>query len=230
MEKPVCDAPKPQAGAIRVWESVLISIASSAPGQATAVSLGLLVSATAYGGTIAILSTTAAMLAIAWSYHRLNMWDQNAGGSYVWVGRAVNPYIGYLVGFVMLAGYVLGTVSDILPIGPAILTLIGFPDVSNPWGEVFSATVLGAITIAYAVVGIHVTARFQTIISIIEHTILLSFCAIGFYVVFILKREGTMTPTWEWLHPTGVGGGLAALWPAWSWLSISSLVGTRRSI
>ncbi len=76
-------SPSLQSGAIRIWESVLISVASSAPGQATAVSLGLLVPATAYAGGLAILATTAAMLAIAWSYHRLNMWEQNAGGAYV---------------------------------------------------------------------------------------------------------------------------------------------------
>ncbi|WP_379069147.1 hypothetical protein ACFJIU_06925 [Mesorhizobium sp. UC74_2] len=124
-------SPGLQSGAIRIWESVLISIASSAPGQATAVSLGLLIPATAYAGGLSIIATTTAMLAIAWSYHRLNMWQQNAGGAYVWVGRAVSPYLGYLVGCLMLAGYLLGTVSDILPIGPAILTLLGFADVSN---------------------------------------------------------------------------------------------------
>lgn len=201
------ESPGLQSGAIRIWESVLISIASSAPGQATAVSLGLLIPATAYAGGLSIIATTVAMLAIAWSYHRLNMWEQNAGGAYVWVGRAVSPYLGYLVGCVMLAGYLLGTVSDILPIGPAIMTLLGFADVSNAWGEVISATLLGGITVIYAIIGIHMTARFQTLISLIEHLILISFCAIGVYVVFILKREGTVTPTWEWLAPKGVGGG-----------------------
>ncbi|MDQ0469179.1 APC family permease [Labrys wisconsinensis] len=200
-------APGLQAGAIRVWESVLISIAASAPGQATAVSLGLLIPATAYAGGLSILATTAAMLAIAWSYHRLNMWHQNAGGAYAWVGRAVSPYLGYLVGCIMLAGYVLGTVSDILPIGPSVLTLLGFADVSNAWGEALSATILGGITMVYAVVGIHVTARFQTVISLIEHAILISFCVVGVTVVFVLKREGTVTPSWDWLMPSGIAGG-----------------------
>jgi len=208
MTKPSSDtSPGLQPGAIKVWESVLISIASSAPGQATAVSLGLLIPATAYAGGLSIIATTAAMLAIAWSYHRLNMWTLNAGGAYVWVGRAVSPYLGYLVGCIMLSGYILGTVSDILPIGPSILTLFGVADVSNPWAEGISATVLGGITMIYAVIGIHLTARFQTFISAIEHVILISFCAIGVYVVFILKREGTVTPSWAWLTPSGVGGG-----------------------
>lgn len=199
-------SPGLQPGAIRIWESVLISIASSAPGQATAVTLGLLIPATAYAGGLSIIATTTAMLAIAWSYHRLNMWEQNAGGAYVWVGRAVSPYLGYLVGCIMLAGYLLGTVSDILPIGPAVLTLLGYPDVSSPWGAGISATVFGGITVIYAVIGIHVTARFQTFMSVVEHLILVSFCIVGVYIIFIVKREGTVTPNWEWLAPTGVGG------------------------
>lgn len=193
-------------GVVKVWESVLISIASSAPGQATAVSLGILIPATAYAGGVSVLLTTVAMLAIAWSYHRLNMWHQNAGAAYVWVGRAINPYLGFMVGWIMLAGYALGTVSDILPIGPAVLTLFGYPDISSAWGEVLTVTVLGVVIIIYAIVGIHATARFQTVISAIEHVILISFCVVGVYVVFIQHRTGTVTPTWEWLSPTGVGG------------------------
>ncbi|WP_379069150.1 APC family permease [Mesorhizobium sp. UC74_2] len=69
-----------------------------------------------------------------------------------------------------------------------------------------SATLLGGITVIYAIVGIHMTARFQTFISLVEHLILISFCAVGVYVVFIMKRAGTVTPTWEWLSPKGVGG------------------------
>lgn len=193
-------------GVVKVWESVLISIASSAPGQATAVSLGLLIPATAYAGGISILLTTAAMLAIAWSYHRLNMWHQNAGAAYVWVGRAISPSLGFMVGWIMLAGYLLGTVSDILPIGPSVLTLFGYPDVSSAWGEGITVTIVGAIIVIYAIVGIHATARFQTIISAVEHVILIGFCITGVYVVFIQQRAGTVTPTWEWLSPTGIGG------------------------
>src|SRR5262249_16889848 len=88
--------------AIGVLQSTVIAIASSAPGQATAISLAAIIVASAYGGGAAIIITTIPMLAIAFAYHRLNMWEQNCGASYVWVGRAINPYLGFMVGWIML--------------------------------------------------------------------------------------------------------------------------------
>ena len=193
-------------GAIGLLQSVVIAVASSAPGQATAVSIGALIIASSYAGGVAILLTTAAMLAIAVAYQRLNLWEQNAGASYVWVGRAINPYIGFLIGWIMLVAYILGTVSDILPIGPAVLSFFGASDPSSQIGEVLSATILGAGVTAFAVYGIQLTARFQMAIAFIEYTILLLFCAIGFYSVFIDHAAGTVRPTWDWLTLNGVGG------------------------
>ena len=98
--------------------------------------------ASAYGGGTAILITTIPMLLIAFAYYRLNLWEQNCGASYVWVGRSISPYLGFMVGWIMLAGYVLGTVSDILPLGPNVLAIFGAnPD--SQWGAVISATLLG---------------------------------------------------------------------------------------
>jgi amino acid transporter len=110
-------------GAIGLMQSTVIAIASSAPGQATAVSIAGLIVASSYAGGVAILITTLPMLAIAYSYHRLNLWEQDCGASYVWVGRSINPYVGFMVGWAMLAGWMLATVSDVLPLGPSVLSV-----------------------------------------------------------------------------------------------------------
>jgi amino acid transporter len=194
-----------QAGAVSLGQSIVFSVASSAPGQATAVTIAALVAATAYSGGVAILITTLPMLAIAFAYHRLNMWTRDCGGSYMWVGRAINPYVGFLVGWVMLTGYLLGTVADILPIGPAVLSFIGMaPD--HVAGSLLTVAVAGSLIIVTAVVGVQVTARFQVIIASIEYVILLTFCGIGIYRVYLEHAPGTVRPSWEWLSIHGVGG------------------------
>jgi len=194
-----------QRNAIGLVQSTVIGVASSAPGQAMAVSIGALIVASAYGGAVAVVLMTLPMLAIAYSYHRLNMWEQNCGASYVWVGRAISPYLGFLVGWIMLAGYVLGTASDIFPIGPSLLGLIG-ADTSSRWGEVLSGTILAGGVTVMAVYGIQLTARFQMLIAGIEYVILLAFCGIGLYTEFISQPAGTVHPSWGWLNPSGVGG------------------------
>lgn len=192
-------------GSISLFQSIVTSVASSAPGQATAVSIAALIAATAYGGGIAILATAIPMLAIAFAYHRLNLWEQSCGASYVWVGKALSPYLGFLVGWIMLAGYGLGTVSDILPIGPSIMSLLG-GNPSSQWGEVLSVTLLGGGITALAVIGVTVAARFQVAIAAAEYVILLVFCVLAFVAVFVTHKAGTVHPTWQWLSPSGVAG------------------------
>lgn len=194
-----------KAGAVSLGQSIIFSVASSAPGQATAVTIAALVAATAYSGGIAVLVTMLPMLAIALAYHRLNMWKRDCGGSYMWVGRAINPYVGFLVGWVMLTGYLLGTVADILPIGPAVLSFVGLP-ADHVAGSLLTVAVAGSLIILTAVVGVQVTARFQVLIASVEYVILLTFCGIGIYRVYIQHAPGTVRPSWEWLSIHGVGG------------------------
>jgi amino acid transporter len=57
------------------------------------------------------------MLIIANAYRRLNLWKANTGASFEWVGRAINPYLGVLTGWLMIAAYIVGTVADVLLLG-----------------------------------------------------------------------------------------------------------------
>jgi amino acid transporter len=191
--------------AIGLVQSTVIAIASSAPGQATAISIAALIVASSYAGGMAILITTLPMLAIAFAYHRLNLWEQNCGASYVWVGRSINPYIGFMVGWIMLAGWVLATVSDILPLGPNVLSIFG-ADPSSQLGTAVSATILGIVVTVVSVIGIQLTARFQMAIAAVEYVILLIFCGIGFWAVFIAHWDGTVRPSAAWFSLSGVGG------------------------
>ena len=186
-------------------QSVLIGVATSAPGQSTAVALAPMVAAAAYATGPAILLSMLPMLAIALCYQRLNLWEQNCGGPYVWVGRSISPFVGYLVAWAMLVGFVLGSVSDILPLGPALLSL-GNLNASGTVGNVLTATIFGAVITAVAAVGLRTTARFQLGIAVVEYTILAVFSVIAFWAVFVAHWPGTVHPTAAWLRPTGVGG------------------------
>src|ERR1700678_2119921 len=68
--------PELAKGAISLLQNVVTSVASSAPGQSSAVTIAALIAASSYAGGFAILVTTLPMLAIAFAYHRLNLWQQ----------------------------------------------------------------------------------------------------------------------------------------------------------
>src|SRR5260370_14474363 len=122
-------APTPPArlepDAIGVAQDTVIGMASSAPSVSVGLTLAALAAATAYGSGPIIVLTAIPMLIIANAYRRLDMWNANCGASVEWVGRASNPYLGFLNGWLMIAGYVIGTVAEGVVLGPSVLAVFG---------------------------------------------------------------------------------------------------------
>ena len=103
------------------------------------------------------------------AYRRLNMWHVNCGATYVWGGRAISPYFGWMTGWVIILAYFLGATSIAYPIGPYALSLV-----SNRWEDsTVAAALIGAIAIvlvtAVAYVGISATSRLQGLLIVIEY-------------------------------------------------------------
>lgn len=105
----------------------------------------------------------------------------------------------------MLVGFAVGSVSNLLPLGPALLSGLGL-DVSGVAGNVLSATVFGLAVTAVAAVGLRTTVRFQLALAAVEYLILLVFSAIAAWAVFVGHWPGTMHPSLAWLKPSGIGG------------------------
>jgi amino acid transporter len=191
--------------AIGVLQSIVISVANSAPTAAMTVTFAGLVVIAAGGGAIAIFITMLPMLVIAYSFQRLNRWEANCGAQYVWVGRAVGPRLGFMTGWVVLGALMLGTVATVLPVGPSFLDLVGLNS-SSQFGSVASSTVLMLIVTAVAVAGITLTARVQIAMAAIEYSIVGVLTLIGLWDTFVSQPSGFVSPSWSWLSPTGVGG------------------------
>src|SRR5712671_2074197 len=92
-----------EANAIGVVQDTVIGMASSAPAATVGLTLASLAATTAYGSGPILILTAIPMLIIANAYRRLNMWNANCGASFEWVGRAINPYLGFLTGWLMIA-------------------------------------------------------------------------------------------------------------------------------
>src|ERR1700752_2566866 len=121
--------------AIGVAQDTVIGMASSAPAASVGLTLAALAAATAYGTGPILILTAIPMLIIANAYRRLNMWKANTGASFEWVGRAINPYLGFLTGWLMVAAYIIGTVAEGLLLGPSVLAVFGSSS-TNTWAYV----------------------------------------------------------------------------------------------
>jgi amino acid transporter len=130
---------KLEPDAISVTQDVVIGMASSAPAASIGLTLAALAAATAYASGVIILLTAIPMLVIANAYRRLNLWNANTGASFEWVGRAINPYLGFLAGWLMVAAYVIATVSGVEVLGPSVLAVFG-ADSASTWANIAIGT------------------------------------------------------------------------------------------
>jgi amino acid transporter len=196
--------------AIGVAQDTIIGMATSAPAAVVGITLASLAAAGTganYGGGVSLLICAVPMLIIAYAYHRLNTWNANSGASFEWVGRAINPYLGFLTGWLMIVGYVLGTLSGVEVLGPSVLTIFGVnpSGTSGSWANVGIATGVGLVMIVIAVIGIKVTARVQVVMAAVEYAILVGMSIWG--LVFVLGHHaGTVPVSSGWFSPTGIGG------------------------
>ena len=142
-----------EPNAIGVAQDTVIGMASSAPAATVGLSLAALAAATAYGSGPILILTAIPMLIIANAYRRLNMWNANCGASFEWVGRAINPYLGFLTGWLMIAAYIIGTVAEVQLLGPSVLAVFGSSR-PTPAAYVAIGTAVGVVMLIIAIVGI----------------------------------------------------------------------------
>ncbi|HEX2317973.1 MAG TPA: APC family permease [Streptosporangiaceae bacterium] len=200
-------APPPgrlEPDAIGVAQDTVIGMASAAPAVCVALTLAPLAVVASYGGVTSIVITGIPMLIIANAYRRLNMWNANCGASFEWVGRSINPYLGFLTGWLMVAGYIIGAVAGVEVLGPSVLAVFTSKP-GSAWTYVLIATAVALLMLLIAVVGIRVTARTQVGMAAVEYTILIGFAVVG--LIFVLNHHaGTFPITSSWFNITGIGG------------------------
>jgi amino acid transporter len=197
-------APRLEPDAIGVAQDTVIGMASSAPAGTMAATVAALAVASAYGSGPVLILTALPMVIIANSYRRLNLWSANCGASFEWVGRAIDPYLGFMTGWLMIAGYVIGTVAEVVVLGPSVLAVFG-RDSAGPWAYIVIDTVLCLIMLVIAVVGIKVTARTQIGMASVEYLILVGFSVWGLAAV-LGHHPGTFPVTRGWFSLSGIGG------------------------
>jgi amino acid transporter len=190
--------------AIGVAQDTIIGLASSAPAATMAVTLAAMAATAAYGGGPVIILCGIPMLILANTYRRLNLWNANCGASFEWVGRAINPYLGFMTGWMMICGYIVGAVAGVEIAGPTVLAVFTSSSGST-WADIGIATGVAAAMLVIALVGIRITAQTQVGMAAVEYTILIGIAAAGLAAV-LHHHHGTFPITRGWFSLSGIGG------------------------
>jgi len=189
--------------AIGVAQDTVIGMASSAPAATAGLALALL-AAVNYGGGLILIITAIPMLIIANAYRRCNLWNANCGATFEWVGRSISPYLGFLAGWLMVAAYIIGTVAEILLLGPSVLAVFQKTPTTSVWAYIGIGTAVGVFMLIISIVGIRITARTQVSIALVEYLILIGLAIAGLFFV-LGHHHGSYAITSDWFKFHGIG-------------------------
>jgi putrescine importer len=171
---------------LSVWDLVLYGIMAVTPSAPVTV-FGIAMVASLGHALDTILIAMVAMVLTAVSYGRMAALYPSAGSAYTYVGKGLNPYLGFLAGWAMLLDYLF------IPLFCVIYGTLSFrrmvPEIPYVVSTIFFA---GFMTIAN-LRGIRTTARTSAIIVAGMGLVLLTF--IGLAIRFLLDGGGAGTVT-----------------------------------
>ena len=212
-----------KADGVSAAGSIVMAVAGSAPAYSIAATTATLIGVAALGAPAALLWCGIPMLGIAWAFLYLGRLDVNAGAAYSWVARALHPILGFLSGWALVISATIFMVAGALPAGSMTVTLFA-PDQADNVPLITGVGALWFLVMAACVLfGVHVTARAQWIMSVIEVGILILFA------VLMIVRAATSAHagpsfSWDWLgfqHLSGQGvfvsAALIAAFYFWGW-------------
>ena len=193
-----------QPDAIGVTQDTVIGMANAAPAVSVGLTLAALAAAAAYAVGPIIILTALPMIIIANAYRRLNLWKAQCGASFEWVGRSINPYLGFFTGWLMITGTLVGAISGVVVLAPSVLAVFGSSSTST-WPNILISTAVILVMVVIAIVGIRITARTQVGMGLIEYVILIGFSIAGLVLV-LSHHPGTFPITRGWWSISGIDG------------------------
>jgi amino acid transporter len=188
--------------ALSIVDTVTLAVAGTAPSYSLNATTAALIAAVGLASPGALLYGAIPMFGIAFSFMHLNRWRADAGAAYAWVGRSLNPQLGFLCAWTFLTLSTAFMVAAALPVGVTTLSLIA-PQVQD---NVLLATLAGGLWfVAIAtltIFGVSLAAGVQRLMTTVEVFSLLAL-AIGAVVKFSAHPVAPFS--WSWFSPAAFG-------------------------
>lgn len=214
--------------ALGLVSSIVIGVASTAPGYSLAASLGLVVAAVGFASPAIMWLAFIPMLLVATSYYYLNRVDPDCGTTFSWGTKAFGPWAGWIGGWGIIVAdiIVMANLSDIA--GRYTFLLFGWDSAADNRWAVLTVGVLWILVMTWiCYVGIEASAKSQWFLLGAEVVVLVIFAAVALIKVYTQDIEGAIDPSLSWLNPFEidsttalVDGVLVAIFIYWGWDSL----------
>jgi amino acid transporter len=212
-------------GALGLLSSIVIGVASTAPGYSLAATLGGVATEVGVKSPIIMLIAFIPMLFISYAYKALNNVDPDCGTSFTWVAKAFGPHTGWLTGWAIVAADVIVMAALAQIAGVYGFLLFGLDDLATNATAVTiagCAWILIMTWISYR--GIELSARTQYFLLGAELLVLAAFAAVALFKVYAgTAGDLAIKPALDWFDPRGLSfsalsaGFLLAVFIYWGW-------------
>ncbi|HEX3707312.1 MAG TPA: APC family permease [Mycobacteriales bacterium] len=198
-----------KTGALGLWSTVVVGVASTAPAYSLAATLGYIVLHATVHTPIVVVLAFIPMWMISIGYNELNKVDPDCGTTFTWATRTFGPKTGwYFGGWGIIASDVLIMASLAQIAGQYVFLLFGAHGIGNnpASGWVLLVGLLWLVVMTYICYrGIEVSANMQKGLLAIEAGMLVVFAAVALIRVATGHAPAShISPAWGWLNPFGI--------------------------
>ncbi|WP_374955402.1 SpoIIE family protein phosphatase [Streptomyces sp. Ru72] len=214
-----------KSGALGMFSSVVIGLASTAPAYSLAATLGLIVAGVGLQAPIVTMLAFVPMLLIAYAYRELNASNADCGTAFTWATRAFGPRTGWMGGWGLIVAdiLVLANLAEIAGIYGFRLVGLDALAMSRVWTTVAGIVWIVVLT-AVCYIGIEISAALQRWLLCVEVAVLVLFAVTALVRVYTSAPPTAIHVSASWFDPFQVSsakaltsGLLAAVFIYWGW-------------
>jgi amino acid transporter len=211
--------------AIGFVSSVVIGVASTAPGYSLAATLGFIAAAVALQSPAVLLISFIPMFLVAAGYYYMNKADPDCGTSFSWVTKAMGPQLGWIAGWTIVVADVIVMANLAQIAGLYTFELFSWTSAAESTAAVTAVGVVWiAIMTAIVVIGIELSARTQVGLLAAEILTLAIFAVVALVKVYSGDAlPNSIDPSFSWINPFSLSpseisaGMLLAVFIYWGW-------------
>ncbi|MGV1047811.1 MAG: APC family permease [Solirubrobacterales bacterium] len=211
--------------AIGFVSSVVIGVASTAPGYSLAATLGFVAAAVALKSPAILLISFIPMFLVAGGYYYLNKADPDCGTSFSWVTKAMGPQLGWIAGWTIVVADVIVMANLAQIAGLYSFELFGWTAAAESTVAVTAVGVAWIVIMtSIVVIGIELSARTQVGLLAAELITLALFAVVALIKVYSGDApDASIHPSLSWINPFSLSpseisaGMLLAVFIYWGW-------------
>lgn len=209
-------------GAIGLLSSIVIGVASTAPGYSLAAVLGGISAEVGTKAPAIMLIAFVPILFISYAYKSLNAETPDCGTNFTWTAKVFGPHAGWLSGWALVVAdiIVMASLAEI-----AALYTYSLLGIKAGEGAVVALGIAWIVLMTFiAWRGIELSARTQYFLLAAELAILAIFSVVALWQVYAgTAGDQAITPSLSWFNPVGLplgalsAGFLLAVFIYWGW-------------